>query len=260
MRILFIGDIFGSPGRKVVADHLADIVSNKKIDLVVANGENAAAGFGITPRLAEDLFQLGIEVMTTGNHVWDKKEILDYLARQPRLLRAANYPAQAPGGGVFCGQTRAGVPYAVLHLMGRIFMEPLDCPFRTAEAELARLPAECRIRIVDFHCEASSEKQAFGWFLDGRVTAVVGTHTHVPTADERVLPGGTAYITDVGMTGPYESVIGVDRQIAVQKFLTHMPARFEPARDDVRLAAVILDADETSGRARSIERYMLSVS
>ena len=260
MRILFIGDIYGSPGRKAVADYLPDIVSNKKIDLVVANGENAAAGFGITPRLAEELFQLGIEVMTTGNHVWDKKEILDYLGQQPRLLRGANYPAQAPGRGLFCGRTREGVPYAVLHLIGRVFMEPLDSPFRTAEAELSRLPAECRIRIVDFHGEASSEKQAFGWFLDGRVTAVIGTHTHVPTADERVLPGGTAYITDVGMTGPYESVIGVDHQIALQKFLTHMPVRFEPARGDVRLAAVILDADEATGRARSIERYMLSVS
>ena len=260
MRILFIGDIYGSPGRKVLADHLADIVSARQIDVVLANGENAAAGFGITPRLADEFFQLGIEVVTTGNHVWDKKEILDYIARQPRLLRAANYPARSPGRGVFCGQSRAGVPFAVLHLMGRIFMAPLDCPFRTAEAELAKLPAECRIRIVDFHGEATSEKQAFGWFLDGRVTAVIGTHTHVPTADERVLPGGTAYITDVGMTGPYESVIGVDRAIALGKFLTHMPARFEPAQGDVRLSSVVIDADETTGRARSIERYMLSIS
>ncbi len=259
MRILFVGDIFGSPGRKALADHLDDIVSTRQIDLVIANGENAAAGFGITPRLADELFRLGVEVITTGNHAWDKKEVVEYFAREPRLLRPANFP-QAPGGGVYCGRSRAGVPYAALHLMGRIFMAPLDCPFRTAEAELARLPAECRIRIVDFHAEATSEKQAFGWFLDGRATAVIGTHTHVPTADERVLPGGTAFITDVGMTGPYESVIGVDRQIALRRFLTQMPARYEPAQGDVRLSAVIIDADEATGRARSIERYMLSIT
>ncbi|MGH6960211.1 MAG: TIGR00282 family metallophosphoesterase [Dongiaceae bacterium] len=258
MRILFIGDIFGRPGRRLLADHLADVVQNKQIDLVLANGENAAAGFGITPSLADDLFKLGIEVITTGNHVWDKKEILPYFQSQPRLLRAANFPS-APGRGVFCGQTRGGVPFAVLHLMGRVFMLPLDCPFRTADAELARLPGECRIRVVDFHAEATSEKQAFGWHLDGKVTAVIGTHTHVPTADERVLPGGTAFITDVGMTGPYESVIGVDRRIAVKKFLDQMPARFEPAEGDVRLASVIVDADEQTGRARSIERYMLAI-
>ena len=258
MRILFVGDIFGRPGRKVLADHLADIVSTREIDLVIANGENAAAGFGITPRLAEELFKLGVDVLTTGNHVWDRKEILDYFASEPRLLRGANYP-QAPGRGVFCGRSRSDVPFAVLHLIGRIFMAPLDCPFRTAEAELARLPDECRIRIVDFHAEATSEKQAFGWFLDGRATAVIGTHTHVPTADERVLPNGTAFITDVGMTGPYESVIGVDRHIALRKFLTQMPARYEPAEGDVRLASVIIDADEATGRARSIERYMLSI-
>ncbi len=258
MRILFIGDIFGSPGRKVLADHLADVVSGKAIDLVLANGENAAAGFGITPRLADELFNLGIEAMTTGNHVWDKKEIYEYFASEPRLVRAANFP-DAPGRGVFCGRSRAGVPFALLHLMGRVYMAPLDCPFRTADAELARLPAECRIRIVDIHAEATSEKQAFGWHLDGRVTAVIGTHTHVPTADERVLPGGAAFITDVGMTGPYESVIGVKREIALGKFLTHMPARYEPASGDVRLSAVIIDADEATGRARSIERFMLPI-
>ncbi len=260
MRILFIGDIYGSPGRRAVTEHLAEIVATNHIDLVLANGENAAGGFGITPALAEELFGLGIEVMTTGNHVWDKKEILDYLARQPKLLRAANYPPQAPGRGLFCGQTRSGVPFALLHLMGRVFMDSLDCPFRTAEAELARLPAECRIRIVDFHAEASSEKQAFAWHMDGRLTAVIGTHTHVPTADERVLPAGTAFITDVGMTGPYESVIGVDQQIAIRKFLTHMPARFEPAKGDVRLCAVVVDAEEATGRARSIERLMIHAS
>ena len=260
MRILFVGDIFGRPGRRVLADHLQDVVAGKQIDLVIANAENAAAGFGITPRLAEDLFRYGIEVMTTGNHGWDKKEIYAYIAGQPRLLRAANYPPGAPGRGVYCGQTRAGIPFAVLHLVGRVFMAPLDCPFRTAEAELARLPEECRIRILDFHAEATSEKQAFGWFLDGKVTAVIGTHTHVPTADERLLPGGTAFITDVGMTGPYESVIGVERETALRKFLSQMPERFEPARGDLRLCAVIIDADEQTGRARSIERYTLAIA
>jgi metallophosphoesterase (TIGR00282 family) len=260
MRILFVGDVFGRPGRRVLADHLRDIIANRQIDLVIANGENAAAGFGITPRLADDLFRYGIDVLTAGNHGWDKKEIYDYIAGQPRLLRGANFPPGVPGSGVYCGQTRGGVPFAVLHLVGRIFMAALDCPFRTADAELARLPAECRIRVVDFHGEATSEKQAFGWYLDGKVTAVVGTHTHVPTADERILPGGTAYITDVGMTGPYESVIGVERDAAIRKFLTQMPERFEPAQHDVRLSSVIVDADDETGRARSIERYTLSIS
>lgn len=258
MRILFIGDIFGKPGRRVVLDHLADIAQNKQIDLVVANAENAAGGFGITPRLADEFFHAGIEVLTTGNHVWDKKEIYEYLDVQPRLLRPANFP-NAPGRGVFCGRTHEGVPFAVMHFMGRVFMAAIDDPFRNAEAELARLPAECLIRLVDFHAEATSEKQAFGWFLDGKVTAVIGTHTHVPTADERVLPGGTAFITDVGMTGPYESVIGVQKQIAIEKFLKQLPARYEPAEHDVRLCAVIIDADEQTGLARSIERYSLKI-
>lgn len=260
MRIFFIGDIFGSPGRKVLADHLQDIVSNRSIDLVLANGENAAAGFGITPRLAEELLALGIEALTTGNHVWDRKEILEYFPRQPRLVRAANYPAGAPGAGMFVGRSRAGVDYAVLHLQGRIYMPALDCPFRVADEQLSRLPADCRIRIVDMHAEATSEKQAMGWYLDGRVTAVIGTHTHVPTADERVLPGGAAFITDVGMTGPYESVIGVDKEIAVGKFLNQMPVRFTPASGDVRLAGVIIEADEATGRAQSIERFELKVN
>lgn len=258
MRIFFIGDIFGSPGRKAVLDHVSDIVQQKRIDLVIANGENSAAGFGITPRLADELFHHGIEVITTGNHVWDKKEIYEHFAIRPRLLRPANFP-DSPGKGVYCGETRAGVPYAVLHLMGRVFMQTLDCPFRVVDAELARLPADCRVRIVDFHAEATSEKQAFGWHLDGRVSAVIGTHTHVPTADERVLPRGTAYITDVGMTGPYESVIGVNKEIALRKFLNQMPARYEPAEGDVRLCGVIVDADEQTGHARSIERFSLSI-
>ena len=256
MRILFIGDIFGRPGRRVLADHLADIVAGKQVDLVLANGENAAAGFGITPRLAEELFGLGIEVITTGNHVWDKKEVYDYLAAQPRLIRPANFP-QAVGQGTYCGRTQAGVPFAVLHLMGRIFMEPLDCPFRTAEAELAKLPADCRVRVVDFHAEATSEKQAFGWFLDGRVTAVIGTHTHVPTADERVLPGGTAYITDVGMTGPSDSVIGVKKEEAINRFLTQRPHKFEIPKGPVQLDAAMIEIDQKTGKAKRIERIKI---
>ena len=260
VRILFIGDIFGSPGRKVLGDHLHDVVAQRSIDLVLANGENVAGGFGITPRLANELFALGIEVITTGNHVWDKKEIIEYYTREPRLVRAANYPPGAPGHGVFRARSRGGIDYAVMHLLGRVYMNPLDCPFRTADEELARLPKECLIRIVDMHAEASSEKQAMGWHLDGRVTAVIGTHTHVATADERVLPAGTAFITDVGMTGPYDSVIGVDKEIALSRFIRQMPNRFEPAKGDVRMVGVVIDADEHTGKARSIERFELRVS
>ena len=258
MRILFIGDIFGSAGRRVVADHLADLVARERIDLTIANCENAAAGFGITPRLTDELLDLGIQVLTSGNHIWDKKEILDYLGRQPRLLRPANYPADAPGTGVFLGTTASGVEYAVINLQGRTHLPHIDCPFKKADAILASLPASVRIRFVDFHAEVTSEKIAFGWYLDGRVTAVVGTHTHVPTADERVLPGGTAYQTDVGMTGPYDSVIGVEKTAAIERFLKGIPHRLEPAKVDVRLAAAIIEADQVTGRAVSIRRHMLN--
>jgi len=263
MRILFIGDIFGSPGRAIVKDRLPALVKNHKIDLIIANGENAAAGFGITPALAEDLFELGIDVITTGNHVWDKHELVDYFAAENgnphgqarRVLRPANYPPGTAGWGTFQG-TKTGVPYAVMNLQGRIFMGSNDDPFRTADDLLKQIKA--KVIVVDFHAEATSEKMAMGWYLDGRATLVVGTHTHVPTADERVLPGGTAYITDVGMTGPYESVIGVKKEIVVAKFLNNMPARFEPAIGDVRLCAVVVDCDESTGRARNIQRLMLS--
>ena len=256
MNILFIGDIFGRPGRKIVADHLADLIETRKLDLVVANAENAAAGFGITPRLAQELLALGIDVLTSGNHIWDRKEILEFFAEEPRLLRPANYPA-GPGRGVYCGTTRSGIEYAVLNLQGRVFMANTDCPFRTADRELGALPASCKIRIVDMHAEVTSEKMTMGWYLDGRATAVVGTHTHVPTADERVLPGGAAYITDVGMTGPYDSVIGITKETILQRFLTQMPTRFEAAEKDVRLAAVLIQADPASGRALGIERLRL---
>ncbi|MGA9040835.1 MAG: TIGR00282 family metallophosphoesterase [Terriglobales bacterium] len=262
MRILFIGDIFGRPGRTIVKDRLPGLVKDHAIDLIIANGENAAAGFGITPQLAEELFDLGIDVITTGNHVWDKREIVDYFesadgnphSPAKRLLRPANYASGLPGWGVYEGKKK-DVPYAVINLQGRVFMAANDDPFRVVDELLKNIKA--KIVFVDVHAEATSEKISLGWYLDGRVTAVVGTHTHIPTADERVLPGGTAHITDVGMTGPYDSVIGVKKELVIARFLNNMPARFEAASGDVRLCAVVVDCDETTGHARSIERVML---
>jgi metallophosphoesterase (TIGR00282 family) len=257
MHILFIGDIFGSPGRRIVADHLQDIIETNRIDLAIANGENAAGGFGITPPIAEDLFAMGLDVITSGNHVWDKRELYDYLNRQPRLLRPANYP-EAPGSGLVVCQARNGVECAVLNLQGRVYMPNTDCPFREADKILASLDASIKVKFVDFHAEVTSEKIAMGWYLDGRVSAVVGTHTHVPTADTRILPAGTAYQTDCGMTGPYDSVIGVQTEIILQRFLTALPVRMEPARMNPELHAVIVDVDETTGRARSMRRHTLN--
>jgi len=258
MRILFIGDIFGHPGRRVVKEALPSLVEEFAPDLVLANAENAAAGFGITPPLVEEILDLGIAVLTSGNHIWDKKEIMHYLTEYAdgRLLRPANYPPGAPGHGLYVGKTRTGVDYAVMNLQGRVFMPSIDCPFRTADALLNTIPAEVRIRIVDFHAEATSEKLAMGWYLDGRATAVLGTHTHVPTADEAVLPQGTAYITDLGMTGPYDSVIGIEKAAIIKKFMDQVPARFEVAKGDVRLAAVLIEADANTGRASSIQRIV----
>jgi len=254
MRILFIGDIVGSSGRQIVSDRLADIVATRSIDLTITNCENAASGFGITPRLADDLFTAGAEVLTGGNHIWDRKEIFDYLPRQPRLLRPANFPEGNPGSGLFVGASRGGVPYAVLNLQGRVFMASIDDPFRAADRELARIPSDVKVIVVDMHAETTSEKEAMGWYLDGRVSAIVGTHTHVATADERVLPGGSAFICDVGMTGPHGGVIGMDKTGILRRFLDGMPARFEVASGDVQMNAVEMDVDEATGRARSIER------
>lgn len=259
MRILFIGDIVGSPGREIVRDRVADILTQQKIDLAIANCENAASGFGITPRLADELLATGIEVLTGGNHIFDRKEIFDYFPRQPRLLRPANFPPASPGKGLFVGQAKNGVDYAVLDLQGRTFMAPLDDPFRIAESELARLPENVKVIIVDIHAEATSEKQAMGWYLDGKVSAVIGTHTHVPTADERVLPGGTAYITDVGMTGPHDSIIGMQKGAIIQRFLDALPTRFEVAEDNVQMNAVLLEVDPGTGRANSIERMRFRI-
>ncbi len=260
MRILFIGDIFGRPGRTVVREHLAALMKEHAVDLCIANGENAAGGFGLTPQIAEEFFDLGIEVITTGNHVWDKRELVDYFnaaVNEPysparRVLRPANYPAGTPGIGVYEGSSRAGVPYAVVNLQGRVFMANIDDPFRVADKLLKSITA--KVIFVDFHAEATSEKIALGWYLDGRVTALIGTHTHIPTADTRVLPGGTAYQTDVGMTGPYDSVIGVQKEQILQRFLTSLPGRFEAAVNDVRFCAVLVDCDEQTGKARRIRR------
>jgi len=262
LNILFIGDIFGRPGRTIVKERLPELVKKYSIDLVIANSENSAAGFGITPPLAEELFEMGIDVMTTGNHVWDKREIIEYFQMADdnphsparRLLRPANFAAGLPGWGVYEGQ-KNGTPYAVVNLQGRVFMGQSDDPFRFADRILEKIKA--KVIFVDFHAEATSEKNAFGWFLDGRVTAVVGTHTHIPTADETVLPKGTAYITDVGMTGPYDSVIGVKKELVIDKFLSGMPARFEAASGDVRLCAVVVECDDKTGRASGMERIML---
>lgn len=258
MRILFLGDIFGQPGRRIIKEKLPEVVKEFGPDLILANGENAAAGFGITPPLVEELFAAGIAVLTSGNHIWDKKEIVPYLneGANRRLLRPANYPGAAPGRGAYSGRTASGIPYAVMNLQGRVFMTTLECPFRAADALLAEISPDIKIRIVDFHAEATSEKIAMGWYLDGRATAVLGTHTHVPTADEVILPKGAAYVTDLGMSGPYDSVIGVEKGAVIKKFLDQMPARFEVAKGDVRLCGVLIEADPSNGCAISIERIV----
>ncbi len=266
MRVLFVGDIVGSPGRQIVRDRLADIVAQRQVDLVIANGENSASGFGITPRLAEELLRMGIDVLTGGNHSWDRKEILEFLPHEPRLLRPANFPEGNAGSGLYLGTARNGVKYAVLNLQGRVFMTPIDDPFRKADSELARIPEDVAFVFVDMHAETTSEKMAMGWYLDGRVTAVVGTHTHVATADEHVLPQGTAYITDVGMTGPHGGVIGMDRNGIITKFLNGLPARFEVASGDVQMNCVLIETDDDGPRnatgrlrARSIERLRFCI-
>ncbi len=257
MNILFIGDIFASGGRAIVADNLSRLMGEYKIDLAIANAENSAGGFGITPLITEELLSLGLDVLTGGNHSFDKREIHDYIDHQPRLLRPANYPPGLPGAGVFTAKARNGAPYAVLNLQGRAHMANIDCPFRKADELLNALDPAIKIRIVDFHAELTSEKTAMGWYLDGRTTAVIGTHTHIPTADTRILPGGTAYQTDAGMTGPYESVIGVDKDTIVRRFLSGLAGRMEAARHGVELHGVIVRADENTGKALGIERIWL---
>ncbi len=258
MRILFIGDIFGRPGREITRRAIPALVSSGDIDFVIANVENSAAGFGVTGDVADTILTYGVDVMTSGNHIWDKKEILDYIPRQHKLLRPANFPAAVPGRGSYLARTRSGEPIGVLNLMGRVFMTPLDDPFAVSLQEVENLRAKARVVIVDFHAEATSEKLAMGWHLDGRATAVLGTHTHVQTADNRILPKGTAYITDVGMTGPHDSIIGVTVEAALGRFRTSMPAKFEAASGPARLNAVVITADPATGKATSIERLNLS--
>ena len=254
MRILMVGDVYGRPGRRLLQDHLRRIRGERAVDFTVANVENAADGFGVTPDLAEQLRGAGIDCLTSGNHIWDKPEIGDHLRREPRLLRPHNYPDGAPGTGLFVGATAGGVPVAVINLMGRLFMPPCDDPFRSAERALEAIGPAAKVILVDMHAEATSEKQAIAVFLDGRVSAVCGTHTHVQTADERLLPGGTAYLSDLGMTGPYDSVIGIDKELAVRRFTSAMPVRFTVARGDARLCGALIDVDEATGRATAIER------
>jgi 2',3'-cyclic-nucleotide 2'-phosphodiesterase len=259
MKLLFIGDIVARPGRELVRRGVRTLVRRHAIDLVVGNIENAAGGAGITREILDEVLKAGIDVLTSGNHIWDKREVLEFIDNTPRLLRPANYPARTPGAGSYVWQGPAGTLVGVVNVMGRVFLANIDDPFAIVTQQIERVRAAgARVILVDFHAEATSEKLAFGWFLDGRVTAVVGTHTHVQTADERVLPQGTAYITDVGMTGAHDGVIGMDRESVIARFTTGLPARFEPATGDPRLHAVVIEANPESGRAVSIERVSLS--
>ena len=258
MNILFIGDIVGRPGRELIRRGLRGIVDFHNIDLVIANAENAASGFGITRDIGQTLLDWGIDVMTTGNHVWDKKEAIEYIATEPRLLRPANYPTGVPGRGSCVAHTRDGRAVGIVNLMGRVFMVPIDDPFTVALREIEAIRHKARVILVDMHAEATSEKIAMGWHLDGRVTAVVGTHTHVQTADDRILPKGTAYLTDAGMTGPHDSIIGMERPAALARFLTGMPSKFEPATGNPRLNGAVIDADDATGLGRTITRISYS--
>jgi 2',3'-cyclic-nucleotide 2'-phosphodiesterase len=259
VRILFIGDIFGKPGRDLIRRGVGPLVEHHAIDLVIANGENAAAGSGITRELGDQILGWGVDVMTSGNHIWSKREAIDYIGAEPRLLRPANFPAGVPGNGSYLARSADGRTAGVINIMGRVFMQPLDDPFAVVMREIEALQPRAKVIVVDFHAEATSEKAAMGWYLDGKVTAVLGTHTHVQTADERILPKGTAYLTDVGMTGPHDSVIGVEVELALNRFLNGMPSRFEPATGNPRLHAVVIDADEKTGRALDIERLSYSL-
>lgn len=254
MQILVIGDIVGRPGRQLVQRLLPELREKYSPALVIANGENAAGGAGITPPIARELFGYGIDVLTSGNHIWDKKEIIPYFDQEERLIRPENYPPGTPGRGWVVVRSASGIPVAVTNFAGRTFMDNIECPFRRADALLAHLQEETRIILVDFHAEATSEKQAFGWYLDGRVSAVFGTHTHVQTADERILTKGTGYITDIGMTGPAEGIIGVERETVIKRFLTQMPQRFYPARGPGELNGILLEIDEVTGTSLGIRR------
>ncbi|WP_420239041.1 TIGR00282 family metallophosphoesterase [Telmatobacter bradus] len=263
MNILFIGDVFGSAGRRIVREHLEYLCEAHQVELLIINAENAAGGFGLTPQIAEEFFDLGADVLTTGNHVWDKRDLADYMKSVPaesherprRVLRPLNLQPNLPGYGVYEGETRSGIPFAVAQAMGRVFMNGTNDPFHPLDAALAEVKA--KVVVVDFHAEATSEKVAMGWHLDGRVTAVLGTHTHIPTADERILPEGTAYQTDVGMSGPYDSVIGVEKDLVLHRFLTGLPGKFEAAKGNPKMCATLVSCDPATGHAYHIQRIML---
>jgi metallophosphoesterase (TIGR00282 family) len=266
VNILFVGDVFGSPGRHIVREHLPHVLETHAVDLLVINGENSAGGFGITPSIAEELFDLGAHVITTGNHIWDKKEIVEYMSvpadshvRGRRVLRPANFAHGTPGFGLYEGELGNGTRYAVINLQGRVFMASSDDPFRKADDLLTQIQrnTDAKVILLDFHAEATSEKAALGWYLDGRVTAVLGTHTHVPTADERLLFNGTAYQTDVGMSGPFDSIIGVETELVLKRFLTGMPGKFEAAKGNPKMCATLIQCDGGTGRANHIQRIML---
>ena len=258
MNLLFIGDIVGRPGRELVRKGLPGLVARHHVDLVIANAENAAAGFGITKDLGDALLGWGVDVMTSGNHIWDKREALEYIGQEPRLLRPANYPAGVPGRGSCVVQTGDGRAVGVVNVMGRVFMHSIDDPFAVVLREIDALRHRTRVIVVDFHAEATSEKVAMGWHLDGKATLVVGTHTHVQTADERILPNGTARLTDAGMTGAHDSIIGMERTSAMTRFLTGLPSKFEPATGNPRLNGVVVTADVQSGRATAVTRISYS--
>ena len=256
MNVLMIGDVVAKPGRVAVLERIQDLREQHAIDLAVMNAENVAGGFSITPSLAEQLFESGIDVMTSGNHIFDKKEAIEYIGRQPKLLRPANYPPGTPGSGLWTGEVK-GTKVAVMNLMGRVFMPPCDDPFRTIDGLLGPLSSDIKVRLVDMHAEATSEKVAMGWYLDGRVSAVLGTHTHVQTADERILPQGTAYLTDIGMTGSYAGVIGMNKADVIARFTSAVAKRAEHSSGEMRICAVLIDIDEATGHARDISRISL---
>jgi metallophosphoesterase (TIGR00282 family) len=259
MRILFVGDIVGKPGRRALTGLLEGLISDHGIEFTIANGENAAGGMGLTPAVAWEIFDLGVDVLTSGNHIWAKKEILPLLEEESRILRPSNYPQGVPGVGKGVFPARNGVKIGVLNLEGRVFMKNLDCPFRVAEREIEILQRETKVIAVDFHAEATSEKMAMGWFLNGKASAVVGTHTHVQTSDEKILDQGTAYITDVGMTGSVASVIGVKKQVAINRFLTQIPWKYDIATEQIELQAVVMSIDPETGRALEIRRIRASL-
>lgn len=254
MRILFLGDVVGKPGRRALAATVPRLIDRERLDLVIANAENESGGMGVDPRGAQELFDAGVDVLTSGNHVWRRRAIVEFMDRTSGLLRPANFPPGVPGRGWIVCETAAGTPVAVVNLIGRVFMDPVDCPFRTIESLLPQMRARARVIVVDMHAEATSEKVAMGWFLAGKVSAVVGSHTHVPTADERVLPGGTGFITDAGMCGPVASVLGVDKALVLRRFLTHMPVKFEVASGPSVVQGVLIDVDPDSGQAQAMRR------